>query len=217
VLSNGRLVAAFGLGVEDAREQAVFAVDRAEAAGRTEEAVALIRRLWTEDSVTHEGRYFPVRDLRLHPRPVQKPPDIWFGGHSRAALRRTGQLGTGWLPSFITPQEYRAMAKSVREIASTAGRKIDDEHFGALIGYLSPEHERAAEPFLKLIGARRPGIDPRSLVVFDTNGALPARIEEFIAAGASKFVLVPLVAPPSWSGTLSKLFDTVVRPLEGTR
>jgi probable F420-dependent oxidoreductase len=218
VLSNGRLVAAFGLGVEDAREQAVFAVDRAEAAGRTEEAVTLIRRLWTEDSVTHEGPYFPVRDLRLQPRPVQKPhPDIWFGGHSRAALRRTGQLATGWLPSFITPQEYAAMANTVREIASAAGRRIDKEHFGALIGYLAPEHERAAEPFLRLLAARRPEVDPRTLVVFDTNGALPERIEAYIAAGASKFVLVPLVAPQSWSETLSRLFDTVVRPIEGTR
>jgi probable F420-dependent oxidoreductase len=217
-LSQGRLVAAFGLGVEDAREQRVFAVDRAEAAGRTEEAVALITRLWTEEEVTHRGRYFDVQELRLLPRPVQRPhPDIWFGGHSRAALRRTAELGTGWLPSFVTPQEYRAKADTVRELADKAGRRIDAEHFGALIGYLAPEHVDAARPFLRLLAARRPGVEPEKLVVFGSNGELCDRVEAFIGAGASKFVLVPLVAPERWQDELARLYGAVVRTLEGTR
>jgi probable F420-dependent oxidoreductase len=217
-LSNGRLVAAFGLGVEDAREQRVFAVDRAEAAGRTEEAVALITRLWTEEEVTHRGRYFDVQELRLLPRPFQRPhPDIWFGGHSRAALRRTAELGTGWLPSFVTPQEYRPKADIIRELADKAGRRIDDEHFGALVGYLAPEHAGAARPFLQALAARRPGVDPEKLVVFGSNGELRDRVEAFIDAGASKFVLVPLVTPGRWQDELAQLYGAVVRPLEGTR
>jgi probable F420-dependent oxidoreductase len=218
LLSNGRLVAAFGLGVEDAREQRVFAVDRAEAAGRTEEAVALITRLWTEEEVTHAGRYFEARELRLQPRPLQRPhPDIWFGGHSRAALRRTAELGTGWLPSFVTPQEYRGKADAVRELARRAGRRIDEEHFGALIAYLTPEHADAARPFLQAVAARRPGVELEKLVVFGSNGELRDRVEAFIAAGASKFVLVPLAAPEHWPDELARLHGAVVRPLEGTR
>ena len=135
VLSNGRLVAAFGLGVEDAREQAVFAVDRAEAAGRTAEAVALIRRLWTEDRVTHEGRYFPVRDLRLQPRPVQKPhPDIWFGGHSRAALRRT----RGWsqCSSVLFGGDKTKSARSIiKSLGTAAGSGGYGGHFRAVQGF----------------------------------------------------------------------------------
>ena len=218
VLSKGRLVTAFGLGVEDAREQRVFAVERAEAAGRTEEAVALMRRLWTEDEVTHDGRYFHVRELRLQPRPVQKPhPDVWFGGYSRAALRRTAELGTGWLPSFVAPEEYRAKADTIRALAEAAGRTIDDEHFGALIPYVAERAVGDASPILAAIAARRPQADPRKLIVFESNGSLAAHVEAFIGAGASKFVLVPLVAPADWREELERLFEAVVRPLEAKR
>lgn len=218
VLSRGRLVAAFGLGVEDAREQEAFAVDRSEAAGRTQEATQLIRRLWTEPEVTHEGRYFRVHRLRLQPKPVQKPhPDIWFGGHSRAALRRTAEIGTGWLPSFVTPEEYRQKAVTIRELAAAAGREIDEEHYGALVAYMGPGDPADAQPILSVLAARRPGIDPRSLIVSDGDGGLRERIERFIAVGASKFVLFPLTPPRDWAEELGRLFDAVVRPLEGQR
>jgi probable F420-dependent oxidoreductase len=217
VLSAGRLVAAFGLGVEDAREQQVFAVERKEAGGRTEEAVALIKRLWTEEQVDHEGRYFRVQGLSLRPRPVQRPhPDVWFGGYSPAALRRVGKLGDGWLPSFIGPEEYRGMADSIREHAEKAGRTIDDEHFGALVPYV-PAGAGAPEAILAALAARRPGVDPRTLIVFEPDGALCSQIEAFIAAGASKFVIVPVLAPRDWSEELARLFESVAQPLEGRR
>ena len=149
-LSGGRLVVAFGLGAPVPSEHEFFFVDRTEAAPRTEEAVALIKRLWTEDAVTHEGRFFPVRQLTLRPRPVQQPhPDVWFGGHSVAALRRTGRLGDGWLPSFVTPQEYKEKADVVRETAADAGREIDEEHFGALVAYVPEGALEKARPIME--------------------------------------------------------------------
>lgn len=218
-LSNGRLVAAFGLGVEDPKEQEVFGVvDRKEAAGRSEEAVRLIHRLWTETDVTHEGRYFQVRSFTLLPRPAQQPcPDIWFGGNSRPALRRTAEIGTGWLPSFLTARDYRAGAEKIRELAAAAGRAIDPEHFGVLIAYLAPNDRDRAAGFLSRLAALRPGADLPSLLVFGDDAALRERIEGFVAAGASKFVIVPLVAPPSWTEELGRLRENVVRPVEGSR
>jgi probable F420-dependent oxidoreductase len=178
-LSNGRLIAAFGLGVEDPQEQAVFGVvDRKEAAARSEEAVRLIQRLWTETGVTHEGRHFHVRNFTLLPRPVQMPtPDIWFGGNSRAALRRTAELGTGWLPSFLTPEEYRADADEIRTLAAAAGRTIDPEHFGVLIAYVAPRDRARAQDFLSLLAAVKRGADLDTLLVFGDDGALRERIE----------------------------------------
>ncbi|MBI2964453.1 MAG: LLM class flavin-dependent oxidoreductase [Deltaproteobacteria bacterium] len=219
VLSGGRLIAAFGLGVDgDPGEQQAFAVDRAEAAGRTREATELIRRLWTEPEVTHEGRYFRLHRFRLEPKPVQKPhPDIWFGGHSGAALRRTAEIGTGWLPSFLSPAEYRERADTIRALAAAAGRRIDEEHYGALVAYLGPGEPADAQRLLDVLAARRPGIDPRSLLAADGDGGLRERIEGFIAAGASKFVIVPLTPPRDWREELSRLHEAVVRPLEGRR
>jgi probable F420-dependent oxidoreductase len=218
-LSNGRLVAAFGLGVEDPEEQAVFGVvDRKEAAARSEEAVRLIRRLWSETGVTHEGRYFRVRNLTLLPRPAQTPcPDVWFGGNSRPALRRTAEIGTGWLPSFLTPEEYRADAEQIRTLAATAGRTIDPEHFGVLIAFVSPRDRDRAQGFLSRLAVLKRGEDLETLLVFGDDAALRRRIEAFIAAGASKFVIVPLVAPPSWVDELRRLRENVVRPVERTR
>ncbi|MGH7896382.1 MAG: LLM class flavin-dependent oxidoreductase [Candidatus Binatia bacterium] len=217
VLSGGRLVAAFGLGVEDAREQRVFGIERKEAGGRTEEAVALLKRLWTEDDVNHEGRYFCVQNLSLRPRPVQRPhPDVWFGGFSPAALRRVGRLGDGWLPSFVAPEEYRGMADSIREHANTAGRTIDGEHFGCLVPYV-PAGAGHPDVILAALAARRPGVDPKRLIVFEPDGDLRSFVEAFLSAGASKFVLVPVLAPRDWSAELERLFETVVRPLEGRR
>ncbi|MEA2623992.1 MAG: hypothetical protein QOD06_37 [Candidatus Binatota bacterium] len=213
VLSGGRLVAAFGLGVEDPREHALFGVPRDEAPGRTEEAVLLMKRLWSEERVTHEGRYFQVADVTVGPRPVQRPhPDVWFGGHSKAALRRVGELGEGWLPSFVMPGRYRAMADTIREIAARRERRIDEEHYGALVAYF-PEGARNVDAVTALLASRRPALDPDA-VVRGGDDAIRERLEEFAAEGASKFVLVPLDQPRDWQEELARLRETVVRPLE---
>src|SRR3990172_792511 len=60
-------------------------------ASRTDESLAVIKRLWTEPAVTHEGKYYKFTDFPLEPKPVQKPhPPIWIGGASGAAPRCGG-------------------------------------------------------------------------------------------------------------------------------
>jgi probable F420-dependent oxidoreductase len=214
-LSAGRLVVAFGLGTPVPSEHDVFLVDRTEAAARTEEAVHLMKRLWTEDRVTHDGPFFAVRDLTLKPRPVQQPhPDVWFGGHSTATLRRTGRLGDGWLPSFVTPAEYKAKADVVRETAADAGREIDEEHFGALLAYVPEPTTADAGPIVAALAARRPGVPPDEIVVTAGDRALRDRLEGFVEQGASKFVVVPLVAPIDWPAELEALRQGVAIALE---
>jgi probable F420-dependent oxidoreductase len=213
VLSGGRLVVAFGLGSDFPSEHELLGVARGERASMTDEGTALIRRLWTQENVTHEGRHYTVRNLTLRPRPVQQPaPDIWFGGHSPAALRRTGRLGDGWLPSFVTPDEYGHKAEGVRAEAAAAGREIEEEHFGCLVVY-APEG-RDAEPLLGLVRARRPDVDPTDVVVVGGAGALRERVEAFITRGASKFVVVPALPPPDWLRELDLLRAKVADPLE---
>jgi probable F420-dependent oxidoreductase len=214
-LSGGRLVVAFGLGVRIPSEHNAFLVDPSEAAARTDEAVALIRRLWTEDGVTHDGPFYPVRDVTLRPRPVQQPhPDVWFGGHSHAAARRVGRLGDGWLPSFIAPGEYKSRADLVREVAAEAGREIDEEHFGALVAYVPVEAAADPGPIVDAFAARRPGLSPEEIIAMDGHRDLRARLEAFVEQGASKFVVVPLVPPVDWAAELSELRTAVASPLE---
>lgn len=211
-LSGGRMVAAFGLGVAVGSEHQAFAVDRGEAAARADEAVVLMRRLWTEERVTFDGRFFTVRDVGIGPRPAE-PIDVWFGGHSDAAARRVGRLGDGWLPSFVTPEEYKAKADLARETAAAAGREIDPEHFGALVGYVPPEPAADPAPVLQALAARRPDVRPDDLAVAG-DAALCARLEAFVEQGASKFVVLPLVPPAEWGAELARLRASVAAPVE---
>ena len=214
-LSGGRLVVALGLGA--AVPGVSQPMDRAEAAARTDEAVALIKRLWTEDHVTHAGPFYPVHDLSLRPRPVQRPhPDVWFGGHSRAAARRVGRLGDGWLPSFVTPREYRARADVARDAAAGAGREIDEEHFGVLVAYVPENAAADPGPVIDVFAARRPDVPAEEIIVMDGHDGLRRHLEVFVEQGASKFVVVPLVAPAVWRDQLQALRETVARPLEST-
>src|SRR2546423_938639 len=156
-LSGGRLLPAFGLGVVDPNEQQAFGVAREERAAWFDEALPLIRRLWTEDSVDHDGPRFPFRNLTVRPRPAQSPPDVWLGGIAPSELRRVGRQGDGWLPSFCTPANAIAGRVVVEKAAADAGRAIDPEHFGALVIYTRRE---LPERLARAVAARRPGVDP---------------------------------------------------------
>jgi probable F420-dependent oxidoreductase len=214
VVSHGRLVVAFGLGVDGRSDREIFGVPREEAAGRTDEAVELIRLVWTQERVSFEGRFYRVSDVAVGPKPPQKPaPDVWFGGISKPALRRVARLGDGWLPSFIAVDEYAGMAGSIRSLATEAGRAIDDEHFGALIPYL-PDGAGDPEQVLSVVAARRPGVDPRELVVLGGTAELRSHLERFIEHGASKFVVTPILRPKDWETELATLRAEVAKPLE---
>jgi probable F420-dependent oxidoreductase len=209
-LSNGRALPAFGLGVADPREQQAFGVARGDRAKWFDEALPLIRRLWTEDAVDHDGERFHYEAVSVRPKPLQQPPDVWLGGIAPSELRRIGRLGDGWLPSFCTPADVERSRPAIEEAAANAGRAIDSEHWGALIAYTDgeiPDLVRAA------LASRRPDLDDPADVIAAGIDGLHARIEGFVAAGTSKFVVVPLAEPADWDGELARLADALL-PLQ---
>ena len=197
-LSGGRTLPAFGLGVANPAEQQAFGVARDERAAWFDEALPLVRRLWTEDDVDHDGPRFSYRALSVRPKPVQQPPDVWLGGRAKSELRRVGRLGDGWLPSFSTPGEVAAGRVVVEEAAADAGREIEDEHYGALVIYVRDEIPELLAAGIK---ARRPDVDPGELVPVGF-ASLRARLEQFLEHGFSKLVLVPAHNPGSWAAEL---------------
>jgi probable F420-dependent oxidoreductase len=214
VLSKGRIVPVFGLGSPLPSEHEIFGVSPKERGRRTDEATQLITKLWTEDNVTFEGKYYSVTDFTLRPKPVQQPhPDIWFGGHSEAACRRVGRVGTGWLPSFVAPSEYKAKVELIKQVASEHGRELEEDHYGALVAYIPPGKEDVADTVLSVLKLRRPELDPADIVGIGDEG-LRARLEELIAQGSTKFVVVPAVPPSDWGDELQRVYDNIVRPLE---
>src|SRR5258705_13484605 len=80
-LSQGRLFPAIGLGGDESKDLQAVGINKKERAGRTDEMIVLMRRLWTEENVTFAGKYFAVEDATIMPRPWQKKgPPIWIGG-----------------------------------------------------------------------------------------------------------------------------------------
>jgi probable F420-dependent oxidoreductase len=209
-LSGGRLLPAFGLGAVDPREQQAFGVQRRERAAWFDEALPLIRRLWTEERVDHDGERFHLEGATVRPRPHQSPPEVWLGGIAPAELRRVGRLADGWLPSFVGPEQAAEGRAVVERTAADHGRSIDPEHYGALLPY---SFDPVPDEVLELLGALRPGVEPATLVAVGTD-VLAERIGRFVEAGFSKFVAVPLTDPAGPVDEHLGELAAAVRPLE---
>jgi probable F420-dependent oxidoreductase len=206
VLSGGRVLPAFGLGIVAPNEQAAFGVTREERAPWFDEVLPLLRRFWTEDRVDHDGPRFHYRGISVLPKPVQRPPDVWLGGKAPSELRRVGRLGDGWLASFATPADCEAGRPVIEAAAEAEGRTIDDEHFGAMVFYTRDE---IPDALVAAIAARNPGVDPHDLI----HSGVPAvrkACERFVDVGFSKLVLVPFTHPPSWDDEIAELAAEVL-------
>jgi alkanesulfonate monooxygenase SsuD/methylene tetrahydromethanopterin reductase-like flavin-dependent oxidoreductase (luciferase family) len=97
VIARGKFIFGVGLGYRDVEFDA-FGVPRGERVKRFEEYLALVQRLWTEESVSYEGAGCRLDNVRMNIRPVQKPrPPIWMAANNDPAVRRAARLGDAWL------------------------------------------------------------------------------------------------------------------------
>src|SRR6516165_12333366 len=207
-LAPGRVLPVFGLRPALAAERELFPVPAGQRAAVFDEALTLLRLLLTSPSVTFSGSFFSVDGASIGPLPGQ-PLDIWLGGSAPAGLRRVGRLADGWLGSLMTPDEAGAAVRVINEAAADAGREVEADHFGlslpvALDGI--PETLRAS------IARRRPHTDPELLVAAGWDGAR-RMIEQYVAAGLSKFVVRP-ATPPEPFGSFTDGFVRELMPLQ---
>jgi probable F420-dependent oxidoreductase len=121
LLSGGRFRLGVGLGWNQVEYEALGQNFRTRGR-RIEEQVTLMRRLWTEESVTYEGEFDRVTGAGLAPPPVQKPIPVWFGAQSERAYRRAGRLADGWFPQISPGPELDKAKEIVVAAAREAGR-----------------------------------------------------------------------------------------------
>ncbi len=193
-LSNGRLLPAFGLGVADPHEQQAFGVERGARAKLFDEALAVLRAAWAEGNLTHHGDHFDYDDLRVLPKPRQAHLDVWLGGIAASELRRVGRLADGWLPSFVTPDDAARGRATIEATLAEHGRTIDEDHYGALISYSSGP---VPQQVVDLLAKRRPDLADPTVLVPQGWDALMTTIDKFVAIGTTKFVILPIVEPPT--------------------
>ena len=114
LLSSGRLRLGIGVGWNHVEYEAL-GEDWKTRGARQAEQVEVLRRLWSEDLVTFDGRFHALKEVNIVPPPVQRPIPIWFGGVSDAVVIRAARLGDGWMP-IIAPD-----AKAEQKLALLRG------------------------------------------------------------------------------------------------
>jgi len=181
-----RVLPVFGLRSALPVERDLFPVPDGKRAAVFDESLKLLRVALREDHVDFSGDFFTTRGIQVLPKP-NPPLDIWVGGASAAAFRRIGALGDGWLGSFLTPTEAGQARQAIIAAAQVAGRDIEPDHYGINLAVGSGE---LPAPVLAAIRKRRPDLDPAELVATDWP-TLHRRLDDYIEAGLSKFVIRP--------------------------
>ena len=122
VLSEGRLVVGVGVGLLKPESDAVGS-DFSTRGAYTDESIAILKTLWTQETSSFDGRFYSFSDVQAYPKPLQKPhPPIQIGGPSRAALRRVARLGDGWHPTRVTPEDVAVGLEYLKGQLDAAGR-----------------------------------------------------------------------------------------------
>ena len=121
-ISNGRLTVGLGFGSRENDYKAVE-IPFEHRGSRAVEQVQLMKRLWTEDNVTHKGRFYNVENLTVGPKPIQKPhPPIWTGGSAEVALKRAGTWANGFICGSSAIPDFPATWEKISGYAKAAGR-----------------------------------------------------------------------------------------------
>ena len=195
-LSGGRLLPVFGVGFEGDPTWKATGRDPAARGKRSDEMLEIMTRLWAGESVDFAGAHFQYQGARISPLPVQKPLPLWIGGHSPAAIRRTARLGTGWLGGLMPASAIAGVVAAIRAECAKTGRTIDADHYGATLPFrFGGAEDPMVQQFASRVAARATGAQgagAENQIVVGKPADLIARIQQYVAGGVSKFVLLPL-------------------------
>jgi len=141
LLSGGRTIlgACMGGSAGEQQHQSEYTnmgIEASERSARLEENVEILRRLWSEERVTHHGRFHRLEDAFVEPHPLQKPPPIWMAGtptpgrtppHLLARnLRRVARLGDGWMTTALPVEDFRSFKQQITDYAPEYDRRFED-------------------------------------------------------------------------------------------
>ncbi|MCH2169227.1 TIGR03619 family F420-dependent LLM class oxidoreductase [Myxococcota bacterium] len=192
-LSGGRLLPAFGVGPSAAPEWRATGRSPAGRGRKSDEALTLLARLWSEESVTFEGEFYRYTDASISPRPVQDPLPLWIGGNSDAAVRRTARIGTGWVAGISSPSQVETVVRAIAKASAEVGRPVPADHYGAGFSFrFGSWDDPLVERMARNLARFQPDFDPKGYLAVGTAADIRARIEEYAKVGITKFILRPM-------------------------
>ena len=193
-MCGGRLIMGLGIGGEFPNEFALSGVPVTERAGRLAEGIEVMRKLWTGEPVSHEGKYFNFPEVQMQPAPLQPGgPPIWLGGRQKPALKRAGRLADGYISYVVSPEMYREALDTIAEGAEEAGRTIERFDAGHLLfARIDDTYEKALDTAAGHLSVRY-GMDFRRATerycAVGTADDVAEKLAAFHAAGMRYFVV----------------------------
>ena len=205
-VSGGRVILGVGVGGEGEKDFEAVGVPVRERGARTDEAIPLLRRLWTEDRVVHAGRFFRFGPVTLAPKPIGTgglspigtggAPPIWVGGRAPAAMRRAGRFGDGYISHMASAEHYRANLELIARTAADAKREaVAFTPAAFLFTFLEDRFEDAHAKAAKLLGmvyARDFNEAARKYCLLGRPSDCLEQMRAFARAGCRHFILAPL-------------------------
>jgi probable F420-dependent oxidoreductase len=188
VVSAGRIL--FGVSVAPQYKHAEFEFEACgvpfkQRAGRLEESIRVMRRLWTEESFSFAGKYYRFLEIGIQPKPIQRPIPIFIAaGDNENALKRVARLGDGWFTVAQTLDKYAARRKKIAAFAREAGREVKSIPSALFATFhLQPDAEEAekegwtlAESYYRQPRSALPHLSP----FFDTPEACARKLQDYV-------------------------------------
>jgi probable F420-dependent oxidoreductase len=200
VLSGGRLIFGVGIGGENPREFEANDTTVRDRAGRADESLEILKRLWTESNVSHRGRHYQLSEITLEPKPLQTPhPAIWVGARSNAGLQRAVRMGNGWVSVMVTPDRYRQGRQRITELAQQQGRSLDGFVFAHYAFIYVPDDltvgRKVAVEFLSRLYNQPFDALIERLGIIGSAEVCVEKLQQFINAGVDYLILAPMCTP----------------------
>ncbi|MBX9605629.1 MAG: LLM class flavin-dependent oxidoreductase [Gammaproteobacteria bacterium] len=220
VASGGRFMLGVGVGGEYPKEFEACGVPVRQRGSRTDEALEVLHRTWSQTDVTFHGKYTTLNEFSLKPLPIQKPrPPIWVSGRKEVAMRRAAHYADGWLPYMYTPEQLAESIEQIKKFGEDAGRDMRDFTPGVFL--FTAVHEDQAQGF-KMANDKlsvQYAQDFTKLTAKYTLAGNPdhcrARLKEYLDAGA-RFVFVSTACPDDYiDRNLALIAEEIVKPSRG--
>jgi probable F420-dependent oxidoreductase len=190
-VSNGRVTLGVGFG---SRENDFSAVEVPyEGRGsRATEAIQLMKRIWTEENVTHNGKFFNVQNLTIGPKPVQNQIRIFTGGSAEIALKRAGTWADGYICGSSAIPDFSSTWEKIAGYAHAAGRDPNNiEKAGLTFMAINDDKAKAVESVAAYVtryyGRLRGDVENTFLA--GSGAACAERIEAFFSRGLDALII----------------------------
>jgi probable F420-dependent oxidoreductase len=198
LLSGGRLLLGVGVGGEFPPEFEASGVPVSERGSRANEAIGILRKLWSEDGIVHQGRHFKFGPVSINPKPVQVGgPPILVGGRKAPAFRRAGRMADGYISHMCSPEMYAQNLDTIGRHAEQAGRRDVEFHTAAFLFTILDDNydaalERAAS-LLQMIYNRPFGEAAKKYCLLGKPEDCLQQMQAFASSGCRHFVFSPLM------------------------